>query len=123
MALHAARAGRRRRADHALELSAAIPAWKLAPALVFGNTAVVKLADDAALTGLVLARALDEAGLPPGVLNVVVGAGATVGGAIAAHQEIDAVSFTGSTEVGRATLEAGARTGSACSSSSAGTTP
>lgn len=90
---------------------AAIPAWKLAPALVFGNTAVAKLSDDGALTGLFLARALDEAGLPPGVLNVVLGPGPEVGAAIAAHAGVDAVTFTGSTEVGRATLESGARTG------------
>lgn len=88
---------------------AAIPAWKLAPALVFGNTVVWKPADDAALTGLVLARALQDAGLPAGVVNVVSGPGSEVGAAIAAHDGIDAISFTGSTDVGRTILETGAR--------------
>jgi aldehyde dehydrogenase (NAD+) len=83
---------------------AAIPAWKLAPALVFGNAVVVKFAEDGALTGLWLARALHEAGLPPGVLNVVLGAGSRVGAAIVDHSGIDAISFTGSTQVGRTIL-------------------
>lgn len=85
---------------------AAIPAWKLAPALVFGNVVVVKFAEDAALTGLWLARALHEAGLPPGVLNVVLGPGSRVGAAIVDHAGIDAISFTGSTQVGRSILAA-----------------
>jgi alpha-ketoglutaric semialdehyde dehydrogenase len=85
---------------------AAIPAWKLAPALVFGNTVVVKFAEDGALTGSWLARALQEAGLPPGVLNVVVGAGSRVGAAIVDHTGVDAISFTGSTQVGRTILAA-----------------
>jgi len=79
---------------------AAIPAWKLAPALVVGNAVVLKLASDAALTGLILAEALVDAGLPDGVLNVVLGPGSEVGAAIAAEPGIDAVSFTGSTDVG-----------------------
>src|SRR5439155_11620761 len=58
---------------------AAIPVWKAAPALIYGNTIVLKLAQEAPLTGLHLAAAFDEAGLPPGVLNVVVGRGAEVG--------------------------------------------
>jgi acyl-CoA reductase-like NAD-dependent aldehyde dehydrogenase len=80
---------------------AAIPAWKLAPALVFGNAVVLKLASDGALTGLRLVEALADAGLPDGVLNVVLGPGAEIGAAIAADEGIDAVSFTGSMEVGR----------------------
>jgi alpha-ketoglutaric semialdehyde dehydrogenase len=87
---------------------AAIPAWKLAPALVFGNTVVIKLAEDGALTGLRLARALQDAGLPPGVLNVVLGPGSSVGAAIVDHAGIDAISFTGSTQVGRSILAAAA---------------
>ena len=79
---------------------AAIPAWKLAPALVFGNAVVLKLASDGALTGLRLVEALTNAGLPDGVLNVVLGPGGEIGAAIAAHEGIDAVSFSGSTEVG-----------------------
>jgi alpha-ketoglutaric semialdehyde dehydrogenase len=84
---------------------AAIPAWKLAPALVFGNTVVMKLADDAALTGLRIIEALDRSGLPPGVVNVVVGRGSVVGAAIAGHDAIDGISFTGSTSTGRGILE------------------
>jgi aldehyde dehydrogenase (NAD+) len=83
---------------------AAIPAWKLAPALVFGNTVVAKFADDAALTSMRLARALQDAGLPPGVLNVVTGPGSEVGAALVEHPEVDAISFTGSTEVGHGIL-------------------
>ena len=88
---------------------AAIPAWKIAPALVFGNTAVVKLADDASLTGIRLAEALAAAGLPDGVLNIVVGRGSEVGASIVEHPGVDAISFTGSTETGRGILEAAAR--------------
>ena len=79
---------------------AAIPAWKVAPALVYGNTVVLKLAQDAPLTGLHLAAALDEAGLPPGVLNVVVGRGSEVGTPLVRHPLVRAVSFTGSVAVG-----------------------
>jgi acyl-CoA reductase-like NAD-dependent aldehyde dehydrogenase len=88
---------------------AAIPTWKLAPALVYGNTAVMKLADDAALTGLRLIEALANAGLPHGVVNVVVGRGSEVGAAIVEHSGIDAISFTGSTETGRGILDKAAR--------------
>jgi acyl-CoA reductase-like NAD-dependent aldehyde dehydrogenase len=87
---------------------AAIPAWKLAPALVFGNAVVIKFAEDGALTGLRLARALHDAGLPPGVMNVVLGPGSRVGAAIVDHTGIDAISFTGSTQVGRSILSAAA---------------
>lgn len=88
---------------------AAIPAWKLAPALVFGNTVVAKFADDAAVTSMRLARALQEAGLPPGVLNVVTGPGSKVGAALVAHPEVDAISFTGSTEVGHGILQSASK--------------
>jgi aldehyde dehydrogenase (NAD+) len=80
---------------------AAIPTWKLAPALVHGNTVVCKLAGDAPLTGLRLVDALVTAGLPAGVLNVVLGPGGEIGRAIAEHPDIAAVSFTGSTQIGR----------------------
>src|SRR5680860_283211 len=88
---------------------AAIPTWKLAPTLVFGNTAVLKLADDAALTGLRLIEALDKAGIPRGVVNVVMGRGSEVGAAMVEHEGIDAISFTGSTETGRGILEKASR--------------
>jgi alpha-ketoglutaric semialdehyde dehydrogenase len=80
---------------------AAIPAWKLAPALVYGNTVVLKLAQEAPLTGLHLAAALDEAGIPAGVLNVVIGRGSEVGTPLVRHPEVRAISFTGSVPVGR----------------------
>jgi acyl-CoA reductase-like NAD-dependent aldehyde dehydrogenase len=84
---------------------AAIPAWKLAPALVFGNTVVLKLAQESPLTGLHLAACLDEAGLPAGVLNVVIGRGSEVGTPLVRHPEVRAISFTGSVEVGREVRE------------------
>ena len=90
---------------------AAIPAWKLAPALVFGNTVVLKLAQEAPLTGLHLAACLDEAGLPAGVLNVVIGRGAAVGTPLVRHPEVRAISFTGSVEVGRQVREAATELG------------
>src|SRR5579872_3277236 len=78
----------------------AIPSWKLAPALVAGNTVVFKPAEDTPLIGHRFAEMLIASGLPPGVLNVVHG-GATAGAALVAHPDVDLVSFTGSTEVGR----------------------
>jgi acyl-CoA reductase-like NAD-dependent aldehyde dehydrogenase len=84
---------------------AAIPAWKLAPALVFGNTVVLKLAQEAPLTGLHLAACLDEGGLPAGVLNVVIGRGSEVGTPLVRHPAVRAISFTGSVEVGRQVRE------------------
>ena len=79
---------------------AAIPAWKAAPALIYGNTVVMKLAQEAPLTGLHLAACLEEGGLPPGVLNVVIGRGSAVGTPLAEHPQVKAVSFTGSVAVG-----------------------
>ncbi|MGB2952206.1 MAG: aldehyde dehydrogenase family protein [Gaiellaceae bacterium] len=84
---------------------AAIPAWKTAPALVFGNTVVLKLAQDAPLTGLHLAECLHDAGIPPGVLNVVIGRGSEVGTPLVRHPKVAAISFTGSVEVGREVRE------------------
>ncbi|HEY3818696.1 MAG TPA: aldehyde dehydrogenase family protein [Polyangiaceae bacterium] len=75
-------------------------AWKLAPALACGNTVVLKPAETTPLTALLLARIIEEAELPPGVVNVVTGAGAT-GAALAGHAGVDKVAFTGSTEVGK----------------------
>ncbi|WP_135303952.1 2,5-dioxovalerate dehydrogenase [Haloarcula amylovorans] len=78
----------------------AIPAWKLAPALATGNTAVVKPASEAPISAKKLIECLDEAGLPPGVVNFVTGSGSTVGGALATHDAVDVVSFTGSSGTG-----------------------
>src|SRR4051794_2428439 len=80
---------------------AAIPAWKAAPALVYGNTVVLKLAQEAPLTGLHLAACLEEAGLPGGVFNIVVGRGSEVGTPLVAHPDVKAISFTGSVPVGQ----------------------
>jgi aldehyde dehydrogenase (NAD+) len=74
--------------------------WKIAPALACGNTVVLKPAETTPLTALKLAEVIADAGLPPGVVNIVTGAGAT-GAAIVQHSGVDKVAFTGSTNVGR----------------------
>lgn len=78
----------------------AIPAWKIAPALVHGNAVVWKPASATPLLAMRLAEALDEAGLPAGVLNLLIGGGA-VGSAIVEHPRLDGLTFTGSTGLGR----------------------
>jgi len=78
----------------------AIPAWKLAPALATGNTAVLKPANLAPGPAHELVHALDDAGIPDGVVNLVTGPGSVVGSRISEHPDVDAVSFTGSTSVG-----------------------
>ncbi len=83
-------------------------ATKIAPALACGNTAVIKPAELTNFTTLRLAELMLEAGVPPGVLNVVTGHGATVGNALTNHPDINKISFTGSTEVGRQILSASA---------------
>lgn len=75
-------------------------AWKIAPALACGNTVVLKPAEFTPLTALLFAEICQEAGLPPGVVNIVTGAGAT-GEALVQHPEVAKIAFTGSTEVGR----------------------
>ncbi len=83
-------------------------AWKVAPALAAGNTVVIKPAEFTPLSAIALAEIADEIGLPPGVLNVIHGDGAT-GAAIVAHEGIDKIAFTGSTEVGRIIRKATAK--------------
>ncbi len=78
-----------------------IPVWKIAPALVYGNTVVFKPAELTPLSGEIVVAILAEAGLPRGVLNLVQGRGAVVGEAIVGHQQLAGLSFTGSTAVGR----------------------
>ncbi len=78
-----------------------IPCWKLAPALVSGNTVVFKPASDTPLTAIKLGEILMQAGLPPGVLNLVTGPGSTAGEELAVNPMSRATSFTGSTQVGR----------------------
>jgi phenylacetaldehyde dehydrogenase len=84
-------------------------AWKLAPALATGCTVVLKVAEETPLTALRLGEILQEAGIPPGVVNIITGFGETAGAALAAHPGVDKVAFTGSTEVGRLIVQAAAR--------------
>jgi acyl-CoA reductase-like NAD-dependent aldehyde dehydrogenase len=81
-------------------------AWKIAPALAFGNTIVLKPAEQTPLTALRLAELALEAGVPEGVVNVVTGFGEEAGQALSQHHDVDKVAFTGSTEVGRRILHA-----------------
>ncbi|OMO81518.1 hypothetical protein CCACVL1_12377 [Corchorus capsularis] len=83
-------------------------AWKVGPALACGNTLVLKPSELTPLTALYAANLLHEAGLPPGVLNVVPGFGAA-GSAIATHMDVDKVAFTGSTETGKIIMESAAK--------------
>jgi len=92
----------------------AIPSWKVMPALVCGNTIVLKPAEDTPLSTYNLVQALEEAGLPPGVLNVIFGDGPQAGAPILGHPGVRLVSFTGSTEVGRLVSEACAPTFKKC---------
>ncbi|HYK03107.1 MAG TPA: aldehyde dehydrogenase family protein [Thermoanaerobaculia bacterium] len=75
-------------------------AWKIAPALAAGNTVVLKPAETTPITSMMLAEIIQEADLPPGVVNIITGAGQT-GAALVAHDDVDKVAFTGSTEVGK----------------------
>ena len=80
----------------------AIPAWKIAPALICGNTLVFKPASATPMTAVALTKIFQDAGLPPGVLNLVTGPGGSVGNTIVDHPDVNGVSFTGSTEIGTA---------------------
>lgn len=84
--------------------------WKLAPALACGNAVIVKPAEDASLSTLYLASLIEEAGFPPGTVQVLPGAGSVVGEALSTHPGVDKVSFTGSTAVGRRILRNSADT-------------
>jgi phenylacetaldehyde dehydrogenase len=83
-------------------------AWKLAPALACGCTVVLKLAEQTPLSGLRLAQIMDEAGMPAGAVNVLTGYGEGAGAPLAAHDLVDKVAFTGSTEVGKLIVHAAA---------------
>jgi acyl-CoA reductase-like NAD-dependent aldehyde dehydrogenase len=83
-------------------------AWKLAPALACGNTAILKPAEETPLSALRLGEIMLEAGIPEGVINIVTGPGVPTGAAITANMDIDKVAFTGSTEVGRKVMQAAA---------------
>ena len=84
--------------------------WKIAPALACGNTVVIKPASNTSLSLLKFAEYARECGLPPGVLNVVPGKGSIVGNALVDHPGIDAITFTGSTEVGKGLMARAAKT-------------
>lgn len=88
----------------------AIPTWKIFPALVSGDTIVFKPASDTPRTAAALVEILIEAGVPPGVLNIVHGGGNEVGTAIVEHNDVELVSFTGSTEVGKRISEIASKT-------------
>ena len=87
----------------------AIPAWKLAPALICGNTIVLKPASGTPLSAVKLVEIFEEAGLPAGVLNLITGSGAAIGNHLVEHPKVNAVSFTGSTEIGTDIYARGAR--------------
>ena len=83
-------------------------AWKLSPALAAGCTVVLKLAEQTPLSGLRLAQIFQQAGLPDGVVNILTGFGEGAGAPLAAHDDVDKIAFTGSTEVGRLIVKAAA---------------
>src|SRR5437764_4288 len=87
----------------------AIPSWKLIPALVCGNTVVLKSGEDVPLSSLNLVKACEQAGVPKGVVNLVNGHGEDVGPALVGHKDVRLISFTGSTQTGRIIAEQCAR--------------
>ncbi len=89
----------------------AIPVWKIAPALVAGNTVVFKPATYTPLTAVKIVEIFEQAGFPPGVLNLVFGSGGTVGDEIVNNPDVHAISFTGSNDVGCALYEQASRRG------------
>ena len=93
----------------------AIPSWKIFPAIISGNTCVIKPAEDTPLSTVNLVRALMDAGLPPGVVNIVHGQGPEAGAPLLEHENVRAISFTGSSEVGRIIAQAAARNFKPCS--------
>jgi aldehyde dehydrogenase (NAD+) len=88
----------------------AIPSWKLFPALVAGNTCVIKPAEDTPLSTYNLVQTLTDAGLPPGVVNIVFGDGPGAGAPLVEHRDVRAISFTGSSEVGSLVAQRAAAT-------------
>jgi len=101
----------------------AIPSWKLLPALVCGNTCVIKPAQDTPLSTFNLARTLSDAGVPRGVINVVSGFGSDVGGPLLEHPDVRAISLTGSTAVGRIVGTTAAKSFKHCSLELGGKNP
>ena len=101
----------------------AIPSWKLLPAIVCGNTCVIKPAQDTPLSTFNLVRTLTDAGIPKGVINIVTGFGSQVGTPITEHADIRAISLTGSSEVGRIVGATAARSFKHCSLELGGKNP
>ena len=101
----------------------AIPIWKMAPALVSGNTVVFKPASLTPLTAAIIVEIFEECGIPPGVLNLVFGGGREVGDTIVKHPAIQAVSFTGSNDVGIGLYSAAAARGIKCQCEMGGKNP
>src|SRR5713101_1374199 len=93
----------------------AIPSWKLIPALVCGNTVVIKPAEDTPLSTHNLVKACEEAGVPPGVINLVMGRGSVVGSRLTSHPSLRLISLTGSTDTGRLVASACAERNAICS--------
>jgi acyl-CoA reductase-like NAD-dependent aldehyde dehydrogenase len=93
----------------------AIPSWKLMPALVCGNTVVIKPAEDTPLSTYNLVKACEEAGIPPGVVNLVMGRGSVVGARMTSHPSLRLISITGSTETGQMVASACAERNAICS--------
>ena len=93
----------------------AIPSWKMIPALVCGNTVIIKPAEDTPLSTYNLVKACEEAGVPPGVVNLVMGDGSVVGSRLTDHPAVRLISFTGSTETGRLVASACADRNAICS--------
>lgn len=87
----------------------AIPSWKLIPALVCGNTVVIKSGEDVPLSALNLVKACEKAGIPKGVVNLINGHGSDIGPTLVGHKDVRLISFTGSTETGRIIAEQCAR--------------
>lgn len=79
----------------------AIPIWKMAPALIYGNTVVIKPASEAAVTAAKIIECINDAGLPKGVVNFVTGKGSIVGGRIIEHSDVNGITFTGSNTIGK----------------------
>lgn len=97
--------------------------WKLAPALAMGNSVVLKPASNTPLTALRFAELLDETDLPKGVVNVITGGGASVGEELASHPDVDKISFTGSTVVGRRIMQLASSTIKKCTLELGGKSP
>ena len=79
----------------------AIPIWKMAPALIYGNTVVLKPAQETAVTAAKVIECFDKAGFPAGVVNLITGKGSVIGQGLASHPGVNGITFTGSNEIGK----------------------